>query len=319
MSLPCRRGRARGFANRGASAMSETKALEYKTREEWLDGRKSLITASDAAAALGLSPFKSALKLYAEKIGLAEDGEEREAMKWGKALQGAIGSRFAEVSGRAVTEAPPFTIFLHPDHPRVGCTLDFFEQDGEKGRGALETKATGIPWKDEPPLFYQVQLQLQVAIIGVVYGTLASFQGLYKPPIWADMEANPTFVKRALGKLDEFLWRLDNRKPPEVGDVAPDSTAEALKLLYPKETVEGVALPPEALGVAAEVKKLKAAKKEMEDQLKARENAIKAWLGDAELGYLTDGSAFQWRVEPRSGYTVGPSEPRVLRHLKGKT
>ena len=66
--------------------MSETKALEYKTREEWLDGRKSLITASDAAAALGLSPFKSPLKLYTEKIGLAEDGEEREAMKWGKAL-----------------------------------------------------------------------------------------------------------------------------------------------------------------------------------------------------------------------------------------
>jgi putative phage-type endonuclease len=297
-------------------------AIECSTREGWLEARKKLITASDAAAALGLSPWKSPLKLYTEKIGLAADQDESESMKWGRSLQEGIGRRFAELTGREVTPAPEFTIFTHPDAPFVGCTLDFYQdrkrEDGSLERGILETKATSHEWQDEPPLYNQVQAQIQMACVSVSLGTLTAFQGLRKPPAWADIELNPTFLKRAISKLEEFQWRVSNRKPPEVRNDGSDSTAEALKLLYPRETVPTVGLPPEALQWSTELASLKAQAKELGEQVKSRESQIKAAIGDAEIGLLVDGSAWRWRVEPRSGYSVGPSEPRVLRYMKAK-
>jgi putative phage-type endonuclease len=293
-----------------------TNVIECRDRDSWLRERGKLITASDAAAALGLNPFKSPLHLYTEKLGLVEDPGESESCKWGRFLQDGIGARFAEVTGRTVTSAPPFTIWLHPQAPFLGATLDFFESDKAKGDGVLEAKATSYEWKDEPPVYYQVQNQLQVAIVGRAYGTVAAFQGLRKPPAWADIEPNETFLKRAISKLEEFQWRVQNRKPPEVLD-GSDSTAEALKLLYPWEQVPTIALPPEALEWTTELAKLKASRRAVDEAIAERENRLKAQIGDAELGLLVDGSCWQWRVEPRSGYEVRPSEPRVLRLKKG--
>ncbi len=281
-----------------------------------MEARKKLITASDAAAALGLSPWKSPLALFAQKIGLGEDVEENESMLWGRHLQSGIGARFAQVTGREVTPAPEFTIFTHPSAPFVGCTLDFYEKDEKKGEGILETKATSHEWSAEPPIHYQIQIQLQVAILGRTYGTLAAFQGLRKPPAWVDIEPNEKFLARAIGKLEEFQWRITNRKPPEVTD-GQESTAEALKLLYPREQVPTVGLPPEAAEWTAELAKLESSKKAVEEEITRRKNQIKAAMGDAELGLLVDGSAWSWKVQERAGYVVQPSSARVLRRLKG--
>src|SRR6185295_10321806 len=175
--------------------VTEAQALELKDRESWLEARRGLITASDAASAMGLNPYKSPLKLYAQKLGRLEGEEENEAMAWGRLFQSGIGERFAEKTGRAVTEAPQHTIYLHPDAPFVGGTFDFFQKDATKGDGILETKASQIPWQDEPPVMYQVQLQCQLSISGRPYGSLAKFESLRRPPLWSDQERNEKFIK----------------------------------------------------------------------------------------------------------------------------
>ena len=52
-------------------------------REAWLAGRRNGIGASDAPAALGISPFKSRGDLWAEKTGLVEppDLSDNEAVE----------------------------------------------------------------------------------------------------------------------------------------------------------------------------------------------------------------------------------------------
>ena len=52
--------------NRPALRLVSTKNLE---REEWLNIRKKGIGSSDAAAAVGLNPYKSQLELWMEKTG----------------------------------------------------------------------------------------------------------------------------------------------------------------------------------------------------------------------------------------------------------
>ena len=58
--------------------------LSYK---DWLQVRRSGIGGSDAAAALGLSPWKSALELWQEKVsGQRQPTQENEAMIWGRLM-----------------------------------------------------------------------------------------------------------------------------------------------------------------------------------------------------------------------------------------
>lgn len=46
-----------------------TKKL-FNSREEWLQGRKNHIGGSDAAACVGLNPYKDNVQLWEEKVGL---------------------------------------------------------------------------------------------------------------------------------------------------------------------------------------------------------------------------------------------------------
>ena len=48
------------------------KRLTFETREEWLEGRSIGIGASEAAAAIGMSPWQTTLDLWKLKTGNAQ-------------------------------------------------------------------------------------------------------------------------------------------------------------------------------------------------------------------------------------------------------
>jgi putative phage-type endonuclease len=60
------------------------------TREQWLERRRNYMCASDAAAALGLSRWKSPLELCQEKWGEVEDKDPSEAMIRGQKLESLV-------------------------------------------------------------------------------------------------------------------------------------------------------------------------------------------------------------------------------------
>ena len=64
---------------------SKPHLIECKNETDWLAERRKGIGASDAAVILGVSPFKTAYPLYAEKVGdvEAEDLSGIERIKWG--------------------------------------------------------------------------------------------------------------------------------------------------------------------------------------------------------------------------------------------
>lgn len=298
------------------------KIIEAKDEAGWLKAREKYITASDVAAAMGVSPWKSRLALYAEKIGeMPQAPLDSEPVAWGKALQTGIGRRFAEKTGRAVEEAPPFTLVLSDDNDWLACTPDFYEQDKEKGDGILEVKATSMPWVDDAPMHYQIQLQVQLHVTKRKYGTLCAFNGLKNPPAWVDYDKHEAFIKRMLSVLDEFHWRVIHRKPPEPDGEAQESTKEALAALYPRDSGAQVALPAEALEWAREIEQLKAGMKTVEDQIKQRENRIKALIGESSYGVLPDGSMFSWKEQVRIDpprLEARETRFRVLRRIAAK-
>lgn len=55
--------------------------MNEEQRAEWLEGRRQGIGGSDVAAVLGLSPWKTALDVWNDKLGLSEEKEMSEDRK----------------------------------------------------------------------------------------------------------------------------------------------------------------------------------------------------------------------------------------------
>lgn len=76
--------------------------------------RKTFIGGSDMAAVLGLSRFKSACQLYAEKTGQIEmKNHESEAMYWGKVLEESVRKEFEKQTGLHVESGG---VYQHPKY-----------------------------------------------------------------------------------------------------------------------------------------------------------------------------------------------------------
>lgn len=288
------------------------------TREEWLAERKKGIGASDAAALLGLSPWKSPLQLYCEKLSLIPpDERETEAMEWGLLLEGPIGDRYAAKAKRTVTRPAPFTIYAVEAPAFLAATFDAFtEEAGDPG--VVEVKNVGWQkaeeWAEEPPLYYQIQLQWQLRVSGFRWGSLAALVGGQKF-VYFDLPRNDRFIALLEERGAAFWARVEKQEPPT--PVAMD--AGLMGLLYPtQEPGARVLLPPEAAAWDAQRLRADVLIKEGKALKDEAEALLKGAIGPHEIGVLPDGAAYSWKSVERKGYEVKPTTYRELRRKAGK-
>lgn len=288
-----------------------------QARERWLEERRRYITGTDAPVILGVSGWDSPLSLFARKKGLISEKEETERMRWGTRLQPLVLEAFSEETGRKVTHEPPFSLAKSAAHSFMAASLDGRQVHPEKGPGIVEVKTGGFfkadDWKEEPPVEYQVQVQHQMLVAGVTWGSIAVLIGGQRL-LWIDVELNPRFAERLVVQERAFWERLQRNDPPDPD--ASAATRDALRALFPQDTGSTVGLPPEAIEIAAELDQLKAAEKEAGARITALENQIKAWMGDATFGLAPDGTRWQWKASARAGYVVQATTVRSLKRLK---
>ena len=219
-------------------------------RTAWLAERQGGVGGSDAAAALGKSPWKSRFQLWSEKVGLVEppDLSENEAVEWGLRLEGPIAIAYRERSGRRVEIEPRYTIRHHAEYDWLLASLDATQEAEDKpGVGTLQIKTASAwnddDWKDEPPPYYQIQLQHEMAAAGLQWGTLCVLIGGQKMR-WFDQPRNETFIEAMIDQEQAFWLLVKSETAPEVD--GSEETARILKALYPIDNGESVALPDDA-------------------------------------------------------------------------
>jgi putative phage-type endonuclease len=295
-----------------------TRVLALKTKGEWLAARAGGIGASDAAAVLGASPWKSPFKLFCEKIGLVNaSAEETEAMEWGNLLEPLIAEKYERETQRSLIDHGRFTLHVNDARPFLFATLDreILQREQRSTPGVLEIKTTGIfhaeEWAEEPPLVYQIQLQHQMAVMGWAWGSLAVLIGGQRF-LWTDIERNDRFIAILLEREEEFWARIQRLDPP-----APDATSkDLLGKLYPKDDGASASLPPEAVEWDARLVEAKAQLTHWTMVKDDAESLLKGSIGEATYGVLVNGTRYSWKASDRKGYTVEPSTVRSLRRLK---
>lgn len=305
--------------------MSAAPAIVHTPREQWLLRRRGLLTASDCASVLGLSGFRGPLAVYLDKIGLdpGMDETRRRHLKYGRHVEWAIGEWYSDETGRPAVDLGFDEIQIHPDLPWLGATLDR-ETAGSPlqpapigGAGPLELKTANLiaakAWREEPPLAYQVQLQIQMACTGAQWGSLCALIA-GASIAWVDLLRDDAFLGAALPKLEAFWLRVQRRDQPEADDLP--GTSEALKRAWPKGDGETVDLDHAAVELMNEREAAQAAIVEADKRKKLASNRLRALLGPATFGALPDGSFVALQDRQRGGYTVAPRSYRELRRLR---
>lgn len=281
-------------------------------RERWLMERRKGVTATDLPAILGISPWKSALALYAEKVGdLAEPEMDSEAMEWGVRLEPVIAKAFSERSGRTLRAAG--ALLRSSEFPWALATPDCFDEDG----APVEIKTAGAykaaDWEQGAPPIYAAQVQWQMLVTGAPKATIACLIGGQRM-VWQDIERDERFLKGAVVAAARFWQGVEKREPP-LPD-GSDSSRSALTALYPGDDLTEIMLPADLVDAADDLERVKAQLEELATTRTMLENRIKLEMGAASRATLPDGRAFSWVVQEKAAFTVKASSSRVFRAHK---
>lgn len=325
----------------------------FDERAEWIKARSLGIGSSDAPVILGLSKWKSPLSLYYEKRGLREERpSDTEFMEWGLALEPAIIKGYERITARDVAKpselfptvqdahhkAHRFTLARDPDLSFLVASPDAtilpvnandYHHDGSTpppppvldAPGILEVKnvdvSKGRLWDDaqEPPVEYLVQLQHQLMVTGLRWGSIAALVGGNRF-LWADVARDDELIAMMRTLEIEFWKGVLNEQAPAVD--GSDSTKELLARLYPKDTGEEVVLPAVAREWDRQRIEALVTIKAAEEKKQEAENQLRAAIGDATMGTISDGLKYSWRWQTRKEHFVKASEFRVLRRHGGK-
>ncbi len=287
----------------------------------WLEARRLGLGATDMSVVLGMNPWKSALQLYAEKVGAvaSEDLSDVEAVTWGKVLEPVVGAQYAVRTGR--TYEPARELIRSIEHPWALCSLDgWTDAPGNRGTWPLEIKTTSAfraeDWSDGPPEHYRVQIQHQMLVTGAHQVTIACLLGGQRL-VWCDVERDERMIRKLVCQGALFWERIQQRTPPEPD--GSESARNALHQLFPSEQ-EGreIELPMAIAEVIDEWRMAKEEEKAAKERARQAENTIKATMGDAERAYLPGGDAVSWVAQTKKEHVVKESTSRVLRYHTNK-
>src|SRR5690554_506783 len=226
----------KAITSRPALRLVSTKNLE---REEWLNIRKKGIGSSDAAAAVGLNPYKSQLELWMEKTGRDADlpkpdpHDTTAPVYWGTLLEPIVAASYTQQTGRRVRKVN--AVLQHPDKPWMLANIDR-EVIGEKDVQILECKTAGEfgarLWRDGVPEYVQLQVQHQLAVTGKAAADVAVLLCGQQLQVHR-IERDDTLIARLMD-LQERFWHYVTTDTPPPAD-GSSSAATALQCLYPQD------------------------------------------------------------------------------------
>lgn len=270
------------------------KRTTFPNKEAWLEWRKDLrISATDAAAICGADRYRSRYALWAEKLGLSERGGMPEAAEWGLLLEDVVRQQYAARTGQKVRRYAPYTVFTSDHRDWQVCTPD----GTIAPRGIYEGKTCSLmlrsEWQGKIPDKYMFQIQHEMMVMEYDWTGIACLVG-GQELVHHRIEADPVFQANLLNEEFQFLGLLTNRTPPAVD--GSDSTAAALAQVFNRPEPTKVDLPDAFLGLYRARQDALATAAAKQETAAEVDNAIKAFMGNAEEAYLPSGEKFTWKA-----------------------
>lgn len=283
------------MAIKGEGSVFELLRTDGDDRESWLALRKQGVGGSDVAAIMGLSHYRSAYSVWAEKSGLyePEDIGDKPAVYWGNVLEPIVGGEYAanhpEREVRRVN-----AVCRNLKRPWAQASLDYEVKDPALGWGVLEIKTAGAmraaDWEEGVPVYYQTQVAHYLSVTGRPFADVAVLIGgsdYREHRIMRDAEDEAAVV----GAVDAF-WA-DNvlgGEPPEITGARDDGSA----VFGANRVGNGEAPYVEFSQAMADFIAFRDLKKRADEGLRLATNRLKKEIGD-NTAIECDRGKFSWR------------------------
>lgn len=276
----------------------------YETKDmskfEWRKRRKEGIGGSDAASVLGLSPYKSSISVYMDKIDEVQVGNSYEdevsyRMELGNKLKNFVANEFMLKTNKKVRNVNG--ILKNDKYPFALANIDRAIV-GEKA--FLECKVTNSYskklWQKEVPIYYQVQCYHYMAVTGATHCYIAVLIG-NEDLVIHKIERNEELINQIMD-LEKSFWDkcvLGNSLPIPDGS---DDYSKMLQSLYKDSTDEELILfeKTDFLNRYDEVCELI---KDLEMEKKSVEQYLQLQMKEYEVAYLGD-RKITWKKQIRS-------------------
>ncbi len=270
------------------------------TREAWLNVRKNGIGSSDAAAAVGLNPYKSQLELWMEKTGRdanlpkPDPDDDSSPMYWGTLLEAFVATHYTKKTGNKIRRIN--AVLQHPEYAWMLANLDR-EVTGVADVQILECKTAGMNgarlWKEGVPEYVQLQVMHQLAVTGKAAADVAVLVCGNEFRTYR-IERDEAMIARLI-ELEAQFWQYVETDTPPPAD-GSDSADTALRALYPQDSGSVLNLSDD-VGMGAifadlvTVRTSISSQNAMESKLK---QSIQQRMGDASKAVF-EGGEVTWR------------------------
>lgn len=281
-----------------------TKIKEKISHCDVKTNRHEYIGGSDIAAIMGLSRWKTPLKLWLEKTQKtpAPDLSDNEAVELGTELEDFVAKKFSRLTGKAVRRSPK--MYQHPQYQYMRAHIDRLVTGSDE---LLECKTCSAfklqEWEgDEIPQEYILQVIWYLGITGRKRAWIACLIGGQKF-VYKSVEFDPELFELMVEAAKDFWNCVLTDTPPMI--LADDN--ETMKSLYPtaNDNIVDLTAEPEAEETINRiVKKLEGFKKIIYSLEKSKDE-IEAKLKDVineNSGISTAKWNITWRTQNKKDF-----------------
>ena len=255
--------------------------------DERLAERRSGIGGSDAAAVLGLNPYKTAYQLWLEKTGQVEpeDISGLDRVRFGIKLEQIVADEYAERTGRTVHRVN--TTLRHAEHPFMLANIDrrvVGERRGLECKTVDKDVAKFNPeWGeggDAVPTSYLLQCQHYLAVTGWDAWDLAALVGGNEFRLYT-IERDESLIAM-MEEAEAAFWAcVESKTEP------PIRTLAEAKERFPNSVERAVQVNAEVAGYVTTLAQYRRDIKALEKSADDLQALICAAMGDADT--LLDG------------------------------
>ncbi len=323
----------------------------------WLEARKLGLTGTDAAAVLGISPWRTPLQVWAEKTGRTEPDNigALEHVHWGNLLEPVVTAETLRRTGRQGLEPERWdpimpaghveflehhgttkAMLISDSHPRLRSTPDFLMESWQplpwldgveilQGAGVGEIKTTSAynlrAWADGAPLYYQVQLAMNLVTSGLEWGTFGCLVGGQVLRIF-DMPVSQRMAALLVERMEGFWDRHVKADTPPAATASVKDRA-LLERLHPNDDGCTTELPAtywatldaELVRIMGRQRELRTELKELETSRAAIENSLRQAIGRSTFGAVEGVATYELRTVQAEAYTVPAKTFRKLKRI----
>jgi putative phage-type endonuclease len=260
-----------------------------------IDRSKSL-GASDAAAACGLSPWRTPYELYLEKTGEIPSQADNPRLEWGRRLEAVILEKY--LTERALDPADVVTQAhrVSAEFPWMSATPDALLPDRVvevKTAGWGKGEQWGEPGTDAIPLVYLLQITHQMIVTGLRVADVPVLIGGSDYRVYTvmfDQELADLLIDR-----ERAFWTyVETRTPPDIKSIA-DSIAR-----WPIDTGKTIVATPEVADAVYQLRVLDGEQQKLDAARDALQLAVRTCMADASV--LTDTAGMvlaTWKAQTR--------------------